>query len=109
MPTGNAQKKFIAIRATKSGARCVSRMVNVFPLTRTPEAVLAQGEPSPASDIYSLGVMLYELLTGADAFPAPTELAKLTTVLTSDPRPIADAVPALEPRGNRLVACPFTD
>ena len=38
---GTAQKKFIAMRATKSGACFVSRMESVLPLAWTPEAVFA--------------------------------------------------------------------
>ena len=54
----------------------------------------AAGEaPSPASDVYSLGIVLYEVLTGALPYNAPTseELARLH--LQASPIPPSEYIP----------------
>ena len=53
--------------------------------------------PSPASDVYSLGVIMYEMLTGSVPFHADTaaELAHLH--IKAEPVPIAEIIPNISP------------
>ncbi len=54
----------------------------------------AKGDAVDArSDLYTLGMILYELLSGDTAFAAPELIAILTKTLTEEPPPLPESVP----------------
>jgi serine/threonine-protein kinase len=58
------------------------------PAYMSPEQIKSAKDVDQRADLWSAGVMFYEMLTGRVAFPAPTEYARLSAVLTTTPDPI---------------------
>jgi serine/threonine-protein kinase len=54
----------------------------------------AQGKPVDArSDIFSFGLLLYEMVTGRKAFFADSAISTLSAILRDEPKPVTEIVP----------------
>lgn len=64
----------------------------------------ARGKPVDArSDIFSLGAVIYEMVTGHKPFDGETPSDMLAAILKSDPTPISDFVADLPPELGRII------
>ena len=80
----------IALAASKAGG---SRMTETgmslgTPTYMSPEQAMGEREITARSDVYALGCVLYEMLTGDPPFTGSTAQAIVARVLTETPRPI---------------------
>jgi serine/threonine protein kinase len=70
-----------------------------------PEQVLGAERVGPATDVYALGTMLYELLTGDPPFLADERNQLFRKVVRDAPRPLRELVPVSEGMEEAVLAC----
>jgi len=97
-----------------------SPTINLTALTATPQALTQQGsivgtfqfmapevlqgaEADARSDIFSLGCVLYEMVTGKRAFEGKSQISVMSAILEKDPEPITTLQPASPPVLDQLV------
>ncbi len=61
----------------------------------SPEQARGERDLDGRVDVYAVGVMLYEMLTGARPFSAPSEHGILLKILSDDPQPLSSLRPGL--------------
>jgi len=64
------------------------------PVYMSPEQITG-GKATPATDVFAVGAVLYELLTGCKPFDANTLQALFYKILTEKPKPLREAMPGL--------------
>ena len=79
----------IALAAAKTGGTRMTEtgMSLGTPRYMSPEQAMGERDLDARSDIYALGCVVYEMLTGDAPFTGPTAQAIVAKVLTDEPRP----------------------
>ncbi|HEY3933784.1 MAG TPA: serine/threonine-protein kinase [Gemmatimonadales bacterium] len=73
------------------------------PAYMAPEQLAADPEADQRVDIYAVGLLAYELLSGASPFAAPSPTATMTAQLTRIPSPLHELRPEVPEAFSRLV------
>ncbi|MBL8743280.1 MAG: protein kinase, partial [Myxococcales bacterium] len=83
-------------RSMKSGDRdAADSLIAGSPDYMSPESMRADARVAPSADIWSLGAVLYEMMTGRRPFEAATVSETCTRVLSSDPVVPSALVPSI--------------
>ena len=84
-----------ALKTGKRKTRVASRMGTLVYMS--PEQVKGKEEVGTASDIFSLGAILYELVTGRMAFDNETDFDTMSSIVSGEYEPPERVVGALDP------------
>jgi serine/threonine protein kinase len=72
------------------------------PSYMAPEQI-TEGKTSPATDIFAVGGVLYQVLAQMKPFDAPTLQNLFFKIITEHPRPVTELMPGLPPALDRIV------
>ena len=77
----------LAVSRSDSGGRMTETGMSLgTPYYMSPEQAMGEREITARSDVYALGAVLYEMLTGEPPFTGPTAQAIIARVVTEEPR-----------------------
>jgi serine/threonine-protein kinase len=77
----------LAVSRSDGGTRMTETGMSLgTPHYMAPEQAMGEREITPKADIYALGCVLYEMLTGEPPFTGPTAQAIVARVMTEEPR-----------------------
>ena len=77
----------LAVSRSDGGTRMTETGMSLgTPQYMSPEQAMGEREITPKSDVYALGCVLYEMLTGEPPFTGPTAQAIIARVMTEEPR-----------------------
>ena len=85
-------------KATLAGAQLTTagQLIGT-PHYMSPEQASGRSDVGPQSDLYSLGVVAYEMVSGRRPFDAETSIDALTQRLTRDPKPLGSTRAGIPP------------
>jgi hypothetical protein len=75
------------------------------PLFMSPEQLLSSRDVDHRTDLWSIGITLYQLVSGALPFEASTASALGAQIAASAPRPLGEALGGVDPRLEAAVMC----
>ncbi|MCU0620933.1 MAG: protein kinase [Gemmatimonadales bacterium] len=93
-----------AVEAAGAASITQTGMAVGTPAYMSPEQAAGEREPDGRSDVYSVGVMLYEMLGGQPPFTGPTAQAVMTRRLLEDAPPVTTIRPDVPAEVERIVA-----
>src|SRR5215469_16851811 len=94
----------MTIAELSSPAKALTQQGSIVGTIQYMAPELLQGaEADVRSDIFSLGCVLYEMLTGRRAFEGKSQLSVLTGILEKDPDPVSRAQPTSPPALDHVV------
>jgi eukaryotic-like serine/threonine-protein kinase len=103
-PSGHAKIADFGLARRLDGEDRLTASHAVLGTYRTMSPEQARGEPAvPRSDLFSFGVLLYEMLSGQSPFHADNGLATLQRILSFEPPPLSETVSGLPPGLSDLV------